>query len=418
LGVDPLNPEENIRGGVTYLKQMYDKYQDPTLALAAYNAGPGRLDKALKSGQGISGLPLETRNYVLAGRMAEGGEVQEFSTGAFITNPSGVTRLPNYPLTVYQPPVAKSAPSIGKFLRGAAGRAGGYGTAALGAYNLLEGLVDSDTGLASEFQDDITAMQGTHGGYERPEKAPKKKSVYADLYKQEEPVKDNKKPSALTADRDFDTTDEGLNVAPNVPPGAAIPATVREKTMTELFLEQNAADREALKGQRAEDRNMALLAAGLGMLGGESPYAFSNIGKGGLAGVSYLSDANKQRAAQQAALDKSRITAMHYGNIGDYYKNQTLSKEDREKIQRAQLAEKTISSARDDLTQFEKMLEAAFEKRYKIESMSPNDPKTIQLRKDFYAPYEARLNSLQATAFPNLPTIAPPVSTAGYKLVK
>ena len=64
LGVDPLNPEENIRGGVTYLKQMYDKYQDPTLALAAYNAGPGRLDKALKSGQGIMGLPKETQNYV------------------------------------------------------------------------------------------------------------------------------------------------------------------------------------------------------------------------------------------------------------------------------------------------------------------------------------------------------------------
>jgi hypothetical protein len=74
---------------------------------------------------------------------------------------------------------------------------------------------------------------------------------------------------------------------------------------------------------------MALLAAGLGMLGGESPYAFSNIGKGGLAGVSYLSDANKQRAAQQAALDKGRLTAMHYGNVGDYYKGMTSSKEDK-----------------------------------------------------------------------------------------
>jgi hypothetical protein len=75
LGVDPLNPEDNIRGGVMYLKKMYDKYQDPTLALAAYNAGPGRVDKALKSGRGIEGLPRETQNYVMARNMAGGGIV-------------------------------------------------------------------------------------------------------------------------------------------------------------------------------------------------------------------------------------------------------------------------------------------------------------------------------------------------------
>jgi len=35
---------------------------------------------------------------------------------------------------------------------------------------MLQGLIDSDTGMASEFQDDATAMQGTHGGYDRKEK--------------------------------------------------------------------------------------------------------------------------------------------------------------------------------------------------------------------------------------------------------
>jgi len=82
LGVDPLNPEENIRGGVMYLKQMYDKYQDPTLAFAAYNAGPGRVDRALRSGQGIASLPRETQNYVMASnRMAGGGIVAFQNTG-------------------------------------------------------------------------------------------------------------------------------------------------------------------------------------------------------------------------------------------------------------------------------------------------------------------------------------------------
>ena len=69
LGVDPYNPQENIMGGVTYLKKLYDKYQDPHLTLMAYNAGPGRLDRALKSEKGIASLPSETLAY----RMAQGG---------------------------------------------------------------------------------------------------------------------------------------------------------------------------------------------------------------------------------------------------------------------------------------------------------------------------------------------------------
>jgi soluble lytic murein transglycosylase-like protein len=70
LGVNPHDPMENIQGGVGYLKKMYDKYQDPKLALMAYNAGPGRLDKALRSKEGISSLKPETLNYV---KMAQGG---------------------------------------------------------------------------------------------------------------------------------------------------------------------------------------------------------------------------------------------------------------------------------------------------------------------------------------------------------
>jgi soluble lytic murein transglycosylase-like protein len=70
LKVNPHDPMENIQGGVGYLKKMYDKYQDPRLALMAYNAGPGRLDKALRSREGISSLKPETLNYV---KMAEGG---------------------------------------------------------------------------------------------------------------------------------------------------------------------------------------------------------------------------------------------------------------------------------------------------------------------------------------------------------
>jgi soluble lytic murein transglycosylase-like protein len=55
------NPEENVRAGVAYLRQLLDKYNnDERLALAAYNAGPGAVDKY---GQTIPPY-RETKNYV------------------------------------------------------------------------------------------------------------------------------------------------------------------------------------------------------------------------------------------------------------------------------------------------------------------------------------------------------------------
>ncbi len=61
LGVaDSYNPEQNVRGGTRYLKALLERFHgDVRLALAAYNAGPGAVEK-------YGGVPpyVETQRYV------------------------------------------------------------------------------------------------------------------------------------------------------------------------------------------------------------------------------------------------------------------------------------------------------------------------------------------------------------------
>jgi hypothetical protein len=60
LGDDPFDPRDNITAGVAYMREMYDIYGTPGF-LAAYNAGPARLDEYLGNRRP---LPDETRRYV------------------------------------------------------------------------------------------------------------------------------------------------------------------------------------------------------------------------------------------------------------------------------------------------------------------------------------------------------------------
>ena len=60
LGDDPFEPHDNVMAGVAYMREMYDIYGAPGF-LAAYNAGPARLDDYLSNNRP---LPDETRKYV------------------------------------------------------------------------------------------------------------------------------------------------------------------------------------------------------------------------------------------------------------------------------------------------------------------------------------------------------------------
>jgi hypothetical protein len=60
LGPDPFNPYDNIMAGTAYIHEMYQVYGSPGF-LAAYDAGPGRLNNYMDYHQA---LPAETTNYV------------------------------------------------------------------------------------------------------------------------------------------------------------------------------------------------------------------------------------------------------------------------------------------------------------------------------------------------------------------
>jgi hypothetical protein len=300
LGVDPLDPEQNIRGGVAYLKQMYDKYQDPTLAYAAYNAGPGRVDKALRSGQGIASLPRETQNYI---RMAGGGIVA-FTNGGlnkpFIVNPQGVARVPQYPLAIYQKP-EKSR------LMGASDANVYPGMSDLNYYNELTAALEKDPTyepykeemekLLKRNPSLLTAQQPATNligpianiGSRKKEDTPKKEDTAQFTY----PPQGGIGPTDVELGRN----------APDA--AAAAPEPYKEPPP-----DSGLADIKNLLKQRMEesgkqkriDAYLSLLQAGLGMMGGTSPFAAANIGQGASQGVAAQLAARKSQVADENAI--------------------------------------------------------------------------------------------------------------------
>ena len=99
--VNPFNPIENIRAGVAYLRKLLDRFSNnEQLALAAYNAGPGAVDKYDQT------VPpyKETQNYVaridqMAGRPVQKIGANIYKVTEIVDGQERVTYMDHMPTT-------------------------------------------------------------------------------------------------------------------------------------------------------------------------------------------------------------------------------------------------------------------------------------------------------------------------------
>ncbi|MEI6882389.1 MAG: transglycosylase SLT domain-containing protein, partial [Bacteroidota bacterium] len=136
--------------------------------------------------------------------------------------------------------------------------------------------------------------------------------------------------------------------------------------------------REAGYGkQKSIDNYMALLSAGLGMMGGTSPHALANIGQGAMMGVQNLGESNKLRAAEQGNLDKTMATALRYKEA---QKAANQAREGTLGVRYAELAEKQKTHIANIMSNREKMAQsqaAAYLKANPIAGLNADDPTAV-----------------------------------------
>jgi hypothetical protein len=299
------SPDELRRVGDEYAAVLLDRYRDPKLAMIAYNMGPGATDRWLASGADPRRLPKETQGYIRGVNLAQGGEVRHFFTGDYV-DPFGAPS-PSYEMDALRIEEINRARKLqesqdkNEFLRKSAPQ-----------------LVDKSI----------------------PERAAPK------VPPKEEKAQAKPKQEDVDLQTKFNNFVQQQQANP-------------ERNIFAEMMARNERQREENKKSMAEDRNLALLAAGLGILGGTSPYAMVNIGQGGAKGVEFLGASKARRASELNALSNADLKAMYYGE----------ENKRKERALTGGLAERAI----DNLSAYD----AKLRKNYFIEGITPT-PKQLE----------------------------------------
>jgi soluble lytic murein transglycosylase-like protein len=286
------DPELNTAFGLQYSTAMADKFQDPRLAAAAYNAGPGAVTRA----GGVPNFP-ETQRYVA-----------DLPGGA----PARAPNLGGVPL--YE--------DIG----------GGTGVADPNA--MFGGTAPSAApraGLPQIISTDPDRLRGPAQARIYEQMNPSERIDYEttgvippaakDRFRQTEI--DKLIPPAAPRAATPSPVPPAAQAAPVVEPGLAAAARADEDQSEFALLRKSIEDQRASSREEAkQDKYMALLSAGLGIMGGTSPNALQNIGAGARQGLTEYASARKGRREEEKDLITAETNLARFKTLEDYRKDQ------------------------------------------------------------------------------------------------
>jgi len=298
LGVEPArsnSPEEFARVGRDYLHALHNRYGSNELAAIAYNWGPGNTDKWLASGAEMSKLPKETRDYIKdVPRGAQGGEVHfaEGSKDAVVGVGSGkhkISTTSGNDFLNWLIPAYPAAPADN----------GGY---------------PSDVDISRPYIGNPNiAAQGKKAGAVQANPSISNAPRTPPAHPEYNAAADSQKASVATPNYDTTTEaeDQSFGTLQRTPMEANAPAQTAETADVndpyKAFADYLDKRQKGIEQNYNNDKYMALLQAGLGMMGGTSPFAAANIGQGASQGVAYMANANRQRAAEENALMSGKL---------------------------------------------------------------------------------------------------------------